>query len=53
VIVDDHPFVADGLAALLGTEPDIDVVGIASMVDAGLALIAGQRPAVVVCDEGA
>jgi len=50
VIVDDHPFVSDGLAALLGSEPDIDVVGLASTVDAGLTLIEAQRPDVVVCD---
>jgi DNA-binding NarL/FixJ family response regulator len=50
VIVDDHPLVADGLAALLGIETDLGVVGSASSVDAGLALITRERPDVVVCD---
>ena len=30
LLVDDHEMVADGLAAVLGTEPDIEVVGEAS-----------------------
>ncbi len=50
VIVDDHPLVAAGLGALLGTEPDIEVIGYASTVESGLALIAERRPDVVVCD---
>ena len=29
VIVEDHPAIAEGLAALIGAEHDIDVVGIA------------------------
>lgn len=50
VIVDDHPLVADGLGALLDLEPDVDVVGSASTVEAGFELIARERPDVVVCD---
>ncbi|MGZ8566730.1 MAG: response regulator [Actinomycetota bacterium] len=50
VIVDDHPLVADGLAALLNLEPDVDVVGSASTVDAGCELISREEPDVVVCD---
>lgn len=50
VIVDDHPLVADGLAALLGLEPDLDVAGSASTVDAGYELISTEQPDVVVCD---
>ena len=29
LIVDDHPLVAEGLAAVLGKESDIEVVGVA------------------------
>jgi DNA-binding NarL/FixJ family response regulator len=50
VIVDDHPLVADGLAALLGLEPDVEVAGSASTVDAGYELISREQPDVVVCD---
>lgn len=31
-IVDDHPVVGEGMASRLGTEPDLDVVGVASSV---------------------
>ena len=36
-IVDDHPVVAEGTAALLRAEPDLDVVAIADSVDAARA----------------
>jgi DNA-binding NarL/FixJ family response regulator len=32
-IVDDHPVVAAGVASLLRSEPDIDVVGVASSIE--------------------
>ena len=34
LIVDDHRMFADGLAAALDREPDIDVVGTASLISA-------------------
>lgn len=33
-IIDDHPVVAEGTAAVLRREPDIDIVGVAGSVDA-------------------
>lgn len=50
VIVDDHALVADGVAALLGLEPGVDVVGSASTVEAGAELISRERPDVIICD---
>lgn len=32
-IVDDHPVVGEGTAAVLGSEPDLDVVGVATSLD--------------------
>ena len=50
VIVEDHPAIAEGLAALIGAEHDIDVVGIAhSLADAD-PLIRDVSPQVVLCD---
>lgn len=50
VVADDHPIVRGGLVALLGTDPDIDVIGEASdgveAVEAALRL----RPSAVVMD---
>ncbi len=50
LIVDDHPMVRDGLAAVLGSEPDLDVVGVASDVSGAQREIDRCRPDVVVTD---
>ena len=50
VIVEDHPAIAEALAALIGSEPDIDVVGIAHGLDDGDRLIRDLAPQVVLCD---
>jgi len=50
VIVEDHPAIAEGLAALIGAEHDIDVVGIAHGLDDADALIRSAQPQVVLCD---
>jgi len=50
VIVEDHEAIADGLAALLGAEPDITVVGIAEDRATGRTLIERDDPDVVLCD---
>lgn len=50
VIIDDHALVADGVAALLRLEADIDVRGSAATVEAGHALILAERPDVVILD---
>lgn len=50
VVVDDHPVVRDGLVAMLGSEPDITVVGIAEDGREALAVIAATDPDVVLMD---
>jgi DNA-binding NarL/FixJ family response regulator len=49
-IVEDHPAIADGLAALLRGEVDVTVVGTARDADAADRLIQTQSPDVVLCD---
>ncbi len=50
VICDDHTVMAEGLAALLRAEPDIDVVGIGGTVSELLYLALTHRPDVVLLD---
>jgi two-component system, NarL family, response regulator DesR len=50
VIVEDQTMVRGALAALLGIELDIEVVGTAADGEAGLALVASTRPDVVLTD---
>jgi two-component system, NarL family, response regulator len=49
-IVDDHPVVRDGLAAILGLQPDIKVVGEAGTGREACALFDRQRPDVLLLD---
>lgn len=49
-IVDDHALVRGGLQQLLGSEPDIEVVGVAADGTAGIDLAARLRPDVVLMD---
>ena len=49
-IVDDHPVVRDGTAALLGTQPGLEVVGVASTVDEAVELISSTPIDVVLLD---
>ncbi|MFY0407826.1 response regulator [Solicola sp. PLA-1-18] len=49
-VVDDQSVVRMGLAALIGGEDDLQLVGEAGDGDAGLALVRAQRPDVVLCD---
>ena len=49
-IVDDHPVVRDGLAAILGLQPDIKVVGEACNGREAVQLTEQLEPAVVVMD---
>ena len=49
-VVDDHPVVRDGTAALLAIQPGLDVVGVASTVDEAVALIHGTAIDVVLLD---
>lgn len=50
VIVDDHPMVRDGLASVLGAEPDIEIMAVAGDVGDARAAIDRCRPEVVVTD---
>ena len=50
LIADDHPVFRDGLAALLGTQPGVDVVATAADGAAAVALATEHRPDVVVMD---
>jgi DNA-binding NarL/FixJ family response regulator len=50
VIVEDHPAIAEAMAALLGAEPDIQVAGIATDADRAERMIDQLAPDVVLCD---
>jgi DNA-binding NarL/FixJ family response regulator len=50
LLVDDHLVVRSGLKALLGTQPDIEVVAEASSGEEALTAVAEHSPAVVVMD---
>ena len=49
-VVDDQALVRMGLATLIGSEPDLELVGEAADGRAGLALLRRTRPDVVLCD---
>jgi len=50
VLADDHPVVRAGLSALLGSLPEVDVVGVAADGQAAVKEVVVQRPDVVVLD---
>jgi DNA-binding NarL/FixJ family response regulator len=50
LIVDDHPVVRDGLAAVLGTQPDFEVAGLAGTGQEAIHQLAALRPDVVLMD---
>lgn len=50
LVADDHPVFRDGLAALLGTQPGVAVVGTAGDGAEAIALAAEHHPDVVVMD---
>jgi DNA-binding NarL/FixJ family response regulator len=52
LIADDHPVVRDGLALILQTEPDFQVVGLAADGREALWLAEELRPAVLLLDLG-
>jgi DNA-binding NarL/FixJ family response regulator len=49
-VVDDHPMVREGTAALLAAEAGLEVVGTAGTLDEARSLVAAARPDVVVLD---
>jgi len=50
LVVDDHPVVRDGLVGMLGTYPDLSVIGTAGSGEEALALAVRLRPDVVLLD---
>ena len=50
VVVDDEQLVRSGFAALLASDPDIEVVGTAGSGDAALTVVRRERPDVVLMD---
>ena len=50
VVVDDEHLVRSGFAALLGSDPEITVVGTAESGDAALSVVRRERPDVVLMD---
>ena len=50
LIADDHPVVRDGLAAMLGTQPDFNVAGVATTGREAVNMAASLRPDVVLLD---
>ncbi|HEY7498829.1 MAG TPA: response regulator transcription factor [Vicinamibacterales bacterium] len=49
-IIDDHPIVHDGVAAILRSEPDIEIAGAASTIGGGITRIGSTTPDVVLLD---
>jgi DNA-binding NarL/FixJ family response regulator len=50
LVVDDHPVVREGLAAIIGTQADMCVVGQAADADEALAAFTTRRPDVTLLD---
>lgn len=50
LVVDDHPVVRDGLAAILGTQPDFSIVGEASNGEDAVRQAVDLKPDVVLLD---
>jgi two-component system NarL family response regulator len=50
LIVDDHPVVRDGLAAIISSEPDLQVVGTAGTGEAALQAYFELRPSITIMD---
>ena len=50
LIVDDHPVVREGVAAVLARERDLEIVGAAGTIEEGLRLAVSHRPDVVLLD---
>jgi len=50
LVVDDHPVVRSGMAALLSAQPGLEVLAQADSGEAALALVAESKPQVVLTD---
>jgi DNA-binding NarL/FixJ family response regulator len=49
-LVEDHPAIAEGLAALISQQSDMKVVGMAGSAQAARSLIDQETPDVILCD---
>lgn len=52
VIVDDHVLFREGLAAIVRSEPDIEVIGQAGSVQEAIELMQGSKPDIILMDFG-
>jgi len=52
VVVDDHPMLLESLVRVLDEEADIEVVGTATSIDAGVDATEHHHPDVIVLDHG-
>ena len=50
LVVDDHPLFRDGLVALLGTVPDVEVVGAVGTGEDAVRAVQGSAPDIVLMD---
>jgi DNA-binding NarL/FixJ family response regulator len=50
LVVDDHPVVRDGLVAMLGTQPDFEVVGEAADGQTAVEKASALQPDVILLD---
>jgi DNA-binding NarL/FixJ family response regulator len=50
IIVDDHILFREGLKAIIGSEPDIEIVGLAGSVEEALEIIQFSKPDVILMD---
>ena len=50
LIVDDHPMLREGLASLLGSQPDIEVCGEAETAAQALEMVGTANPSIVIAD---
>lgn len=49
-IIDDHPLVADGLASMLKTETDIEIIGVAKTGSEALTILQDYEPDIILLD---
>ena len=52
VIVDDHVLFREGLAAIIGSEPDLEIIGQAGTVQEAIELVKISKPDMVLMDFG-